>query len=51
MGNQWVTSLTPQGTIGGPRNHDLLYWTILQFNSTGGIQQIEYSDTTQLIVP
>jgi hypothetical protein len=44
LGNQWVTSQLP----GNPRNSDLLYWTVLQFNATGGLQQIAYEDTTTL---
>lgn len=44
LGNQWVSSQLP----GNPRNSDLLYWTVLQFNATGGLQQIVYEDTTTL---
>ncbi len=47
IGNQWVTSQLP----GSPRNRDLLYFTVLQFNSDGTIQQIVYSDTTLLSLP
>ena len=36
LGNQWVTSSLP----GRPRNHDLLYWTVLQFDAQGSVQQI-----------
>ena len=44
LGNQWVTSDLP----GRPRNHDLLYWTVLQFNATGGVQQVTWADNTTL---
>lgn len=42
LGNQWVTSQAP----GNPRNQDLLYWTVLDFDAKGAIQQIAYADET-----
>jgi len=44
LGNQWVSS-------GGARNADLLYWTVLQFDAQGKIQQIVREDTTTLSLP
>jgi len=41
LGNQWVTAQEP----GNPRNKDLLYWDILNFNSTGGIEQFTRKET------
>ena len=43
LGNQWNSglALTPPG----PRNHDLLYWTVLGFNSDGSVRQVNYSRT------
>ena len=32
LGNQWVTS--------GVRNADLLYWTVLNFDAAGDVQQV-----------
>jgi hypothetical protein len=46
LGNQWATSQLP----GQPRNHDLLYWTVLNFNSTGGVQQIVRADNATLYI-
>jgi hypothetical protein len=43
-GNQWVTSLRPDGSLGGPRNQDLLYWTVLDFDAAGNIQQVVWQD-------
>jgi hypothetical protein len=47
LGNQWVTSQQP----GNPRNHDLLYWSIIQFDETGGIQQFVHQDSIVLSLP
>jgi hypothetical protein len=30
LGNQWVSSAMP----GAPRNHDLLYWAVIEFDDT-----------------
>lgn len=40
VGNQWVSSDLP----GNPRDHDLLFWTVLDFDDTGMIKQINWSD-------
>ena len=40
MGNQWNSGLAEIPP--GPRNHDLLYWSVLQFNSTGAVEQLVY---------
>ena len=42
-GNQWASGLAE--TPPGPRMHDLLYWTKLNFNANGTVQQVEYSKT------
>ena len=47
IGNQWVTATQP----GHPRDHDLLYFTVLDFDDKGVIQQIVRSDTTTLSLP
>eukprot|EP01084_Bolivina_argentea_P033319 61641_1 len=46
LGNQWVTATEP----GNPRNKDLLYWTVLDFDEYGMIKQIVREDTTQLSI-
>lgn len=43
LGNQWVTGLT--------RNSGLLYWSVLNFDASGDIQQIVRSDTATIVVP
>ena len=43
LGNQWVT--------GSTRNSDLLYWSVLNFDDKGYIQQIKRSETATIIVP
>ena len=42
LGNQWVTGKT--------RNSDLLYWTVLNFNENGDIEQIERSESAKIVV-
>ena len=44
-GNQWNSGLSE--TPPGPRMHDLLYWTKLNFNPNGTIQQVVYSETCE----
>jgi hypothetical protein len=52
VGNAWVTSPGPlPGGIGGPRNADLLYFSVLQFNGTGAIQQMVRADEATLELP
>jgi hypothetical protein len=51
LGNQWVTARTPSGGLGGPRNADLLYWTLLDFNASGALQQMVYAEATTISVP
>jgi hypothetical protein len=53
MGNAWVTAPGPlPGGVGGPRDQDLLYFSVLQFNATGdGILQMVREDECQLQVP
>ena len=46
LGNQWGTATES----GNPRDKDLLYWTVLQFDTKGKIQQIVRQDTTKLTV-
>ena len=40
VGNQWNSGLSE--TPPGPRNHDLLYWTVLNFNENGTLKQVDY---------
>eukprot|EP00037_Helgoeca_nana_P009024 m.79567 g.79567 ORF g.79567 m.79567 type:complete len:377 (+) comp19303_c0_seq2:21-1151(+) len=44
LGNQWNSglALTPPG----PRNHDLLYWSVLKFDANESVSQFNYSTTT-----
>jgi hypothetical protein len=44
LGNQWVTA----GGPGQPRDHDLLYWSVLRFDDRGQIQQLVHQDTVSL---
>jgi hypothetical protein len=46
MGNQWNSGLLE--TPPGPRKHDLLYWTVLQFNTNGTIKQVEYEEEAEI---
>ena len=46
LGNQWVTSTLP----GNPRNHDNLFWAVLNFDATGNITQLQWSDTTTISI-
>jgi hypothetical protein len=45
LGNQWVTAAS------GARNQDLLYWSVLQFDSKGAVQQIVRADAATLSLP
>ena len=50
LGNQWVTATEP----GRPRNHDLLYWAILEFDDTVSppmIKQLSRTDNITLSLP
>lgn len=47
IGNAWVSSTQP----GNPRNHDLLYFTLLDFDAAGNILQVVRSDTCTISVP
>jgi len=40
LGNQWNSGLAEKPP--GPRHHGLLYFSVLQFNETGAVQQIRY---------
>lgn len=44
LGNQWVSE------VGQPRNQNLLYWAVLEFDAQGAIQQLSWSDTTTITV-
>jgi hypothetical protein len=46
LGNQWVTATTSAGTLGGPRNQDLLYWATLQFNGSDVLQMVHLDNAT-----
>ena len=50
LGNQWVSSTQP----GMPRNHDLLYWSLLEFDDTvspPSIKQFVRMDSVTLSLP
>ncbi len=47
LGNQWVTA----GEPGHPRDHDLLYWSVLQFDSDGRIEHLVAQDAVTLRLP
>ena len=47
LGNQWVTA----GGPGHPRDHDLLYWSILQFDGGGRVQHFVRQDVVTLSLP
>jgi hypothetical protein len=47
IGNQWVTSAQP----GAPRDHDLLFFALLEFSEDGNITQMHWADSAQLSVP
>ena len=46
MGKQWNSGLSE--TPPGPRKHDLLYWTVLQFSRNGTIKQVEYEGEAEI---
>jgi hypothetical protein len=46
MGNQWNSGLDE--TPPGPRNHDLLYWAVLDFNADGTVKQLQYKTEVEL---
>ncbi len=35
-------------SAGTPRDHDLLFWAVLQFNATGGVQAMHWADNATL---
>jgi hypothetical protein len=45
LGNAWVTAAS------GERNQDLLYWTVLDFDAKGAVQQIVRADSAVLSLP
>ncbi len=47
IGNQWVTAAEP----GHPRDHDLLYWSVLQFDGAGRIEHLIAQDAITLQLP
>jgi len=47
LGNQWVTS----SEVGIPRNNDLLYFDLLQFNTENDVQQFIRKDSIIISVP
>ncbi len=58
LGNQWVTAQpyaahSGLGSTfgGGPRNQDLLYWSLLSFNSSNNLQQFVRTDNITLNLP
>ena len=49
MGNQWNSGL--RETPPGPRKHDLLYWTVLQFEEDGDVRQVENAENCSFTLP
>jgi Glycosyl hydrolases family 43 len=47
LGNQWVTA----AGAGQPRDHDLLYWSVLRFDADGQIQHLVRQDAATLSLP
>ena len=47
IGNAWVTATEP----GAPRDHDLLYFALLEFDADGMIKQMVRADSVTLSVP
>ena len=47
LGNQWVSSTLP----GRPRNHDLLYFARLAFDTNGTVAQLAWQDDTVVMLP
>ena len=48
LGNQWNSGLREDPP--GPRNHDLLYWTVFNFGSDGAIKQVVWEDEVTLFL-
>ena len=44
MGNQWNSGCAGKTVCPGPRQHDLLYWTVLKFNDDGTLKQVDYEE-------
>jgi hypothetical protein len=44
VGNQWVFD------TGAPRNQDLMYWAVLQFDDNNNILQLEYKSEITLSI-
>ena len=45
LGNQWVTA---GADVGFARNADLLFWALLGFNATGGVEQLAWAEGVTL---
>lgn len=48
LGSQWNSGLSE--TPPGPRNHDLLYWSPLQFQENGSLVQMVWQDNVTITV-
>ena len=48
LGNQWNSGL--KETPPGPRNHDLLFWTVLQFDDGGRVEQVVWEDEVEVVL-
>ena len=46
QGNQWVTNTAP----GRERNHDLLYWTVLQWDAQDKLTQVVRADNATVVL-
>ena len=47
LGNQWNSGLSQSPP--GPRNHDLLYWALLEFDEKGAVQQLTRQPNVTLV--
>ena len=48
LGNQWNSGL--KETPPGPRNHDLLFWTVFRFDDQGRVEQVVWQDEVEVEV-
>ena len=46
LGNQWNSGL--KETPPGPRNHDLLFWTVFRFDDQGRVEQVVWQDEVEV---
>ena len=49
LGNQWNSGL--ETSPPGPRNHDLLYWALLDFDEEGAVRQLTRQSNVTVQLP